>query len=198
MTSSDYAAEWAVAVERTKRFGLEVPSHEVLLTHRYLGDTQLAEFPYVVQRGLGDLDFHDVVAQCMAIHFRLVPVIQEWLKCPVLFTLGWIDDGTQKGMFKFDDGFIASKLKNGHAGGTVNLHAWLTLPSMEVIDVALATTIAVLNKMPNGHGGVLAGSANSFNGIAYKPMLVGPDFLRKTGLLVEGAIYMLDDNERNG
>jgi len=190
MISRDYAAEWDIAVERTKRFGLEVPSHEVLSTHRYLGDAQLAEFPYVVQRGLGDLDFPDVVAQCMAIHFRLVPVIRDWLKCPVLFTLGWIDDGTEKGLFKFDDNFISNKLENGHAGGTVNLHAWLTLPSMEVIDVALATTMAVLNEMPNGHGGVLAGRPDSFNGFAYKPMLVGPDFLRQTGLLMEGAIYM--------
>jgi hypothetical protein len=185
MISSNYASEWASAVERTQRFGLEVPAHNVQPTYTYLTDKRQAEFPYVVQRGLGDLDFPDVVAQCMAIHYRLAPVMQAWLGCPVLYTIGWIDDGTETGMFKFDDAFITDKLKNGHAGVTAKLHAWLTLPSMEVIDVAIATSIAVINKMPEGYGRVLARSADGLNGMAYKPMLVGHDFLRKTGLLVE-------------
>lgn len=191
MISKNYAAEWAAAVERTKRFDLDVPSHEVQSSHLYLTDARQAEFPYVVQRGLGELDTSDVVAQCMAIHYRLAPVIQEWLGCPVLYTIGWIDDDTETGMFKFDDPFIEEKLKNGHVGGTVNLHAWLTLPSMEVIDVALATTIAVLKKIPDGYGRVLARPADGLNGMAYKPMLVGSDFLRKTGLLREWGLYSL-------
>lgn len=186
-----YATEWAAAIERSKKFGLEVPPHEVQPAHRYLTDARHAEFPYVVQRGLGDLDFPDVVAQCMSIHYRLVPVLQEWLGCPVLYTIGWVDDGTDKGMFKFDDAFVADKLQNGHSGSTANIHAWLTLPSMEVIDVALATTIAVVQKLPQGHGAVLAKHADELRGMAYKPMLVGPDFLRKTGLLVEWGIYTI-------
>lgn len=179
----NYADEWAAAVERSRRFGLDVPAHEVRPAHRYLTDARQAEFPYVVLRGLGEFDFPDVVAQCMAVHYRLMPVMQGWLGCPVLYTLGWIDDGTDTGMFKFDHSFISSKLKHGHAGGSVNLHAWLTLPSMEVIDVALATTIAVVKRKPEGYGRVLAKHADELDGMAYKPMLVGTDFLRKTGLL---------------
>lgn len=186
-----YSTEWAAAIERSKKFGLEVPPHEVQPAHRYLTDARHAEFPYVVQQGLGDLDFPDVVAQCMSIHYRLVPVLQEWLGCPVLYTIGWVDDGTDKGMFKFDDAFVADKLQNGHSGSTANIHAWLTLPSMEVIDVALATTIAVVQKLPQGHGAVLAKHADELRGMAYKPMLVGPDFLRKSGLLIEWGIYAI-------
>lgn len=111
--------------------------------------------------------------------------------CPVLYTLGWVDDGTDKGMFKFDEPFIAEKLKSGHVGGTVNMHAWLTLPSLEVIDVALVTSLAVLNGWDEGHGAVLAKHADEVTGMAYKPMLIGPDFLRKTGLMVEWGVYTL-------
>lgn len=121
--------------------------------------------------------------------YRWYRVMEQWLGCPVLYTIGWVDDGTEKGMFKFDDAFIADKLNNGHAGGTVNIHAWLTLPSMEVIDVALITSIAVLQKLPEGHGGVLAQHPDELKGMAYKPMLVGPDFLRKSGILKEWSIY---------
>ena len=185
MIATNYAVEWAAAVERSKRFDLEVPAHDVQSTHRYRTETRYVEFPDVVQRGLGDLDFPDVVAQCLSIHYRLVPVLEKWLGCPVLYTIGWVDDGTEKGMFKFDDAFVADHLKNGHPGGFTNIHAWLTLPSMEVIDVALVTTMAVLNKWGEGHGAVLAKHADEITGMAYKPMLVGSDFLQKTGLLIE-------------
>ena len=187
-----YANEWAAAIERSRRFGLEVPPHEVEPARRYLTDARHAEFPYVVQRGLGDLDYPDVVAQCMSIHYRLVPVLEAWLGCPVLYTIGWVDDGTDTGMFKFDDAFVADKLQNGHSGSAANIHAWLTLPCMEVIDVALATTSAVVQKLPQGHGAVLAKHADELRGMAYKPMLVGPDFLRKSGLLQEWGLHSLE------
>ena len=71
------------------------------------------------------------------------------------------------------------------------MYAWLTLPSLEVIDVALVTSLAVLNGWDEGHGAVLAKHADEVTGMAYKPMLIGPDFLRKTGLMVEWGVYTL-------
>jgi hypothetical protein len=186
-----YANEWAAAIKRSKRFGLEVPTHEVLPAHRCLTAARLTEFPHIVQRGLGDLDYPDVVAQCLSIHYRLLPMLEAWLGCPVLYTIGWVDDDSEDGMFKFDDAFVANKLRNGHSGSSANIHAWLTLPSMEVIDVALATTVAVAQKRPQGHGAVLAKHADELRGMAYKPMLVGPDFLSKSGLLQEWGVYSL-------
>ena len=38
---------------------------------------------------------------------------------------------------------------------------------------------------------VLAKHADELRGMAYKPMLVGPDFLRKSGLLIEWGIYAI-------
>lgn len=109
----------------------------------------------------------------------------EWFRCPVLYTLGWIDDGSDEGLFKFDDAFIADKLRNVHMPGNVNIHAWLTLPSMEIIDVTLATTMAIAQGRPEQGGGVVMGYADEFKGLAYRPMLIGMDFLRRAGLLIE-------------
>jgi hypothetical protein len=185
MTSTSYANEWAAAVERSQRFGLKVPAHHVEPNKRYLNAQRIAEFPNVVRRGLGVVDAPDVMAQCLSMHYRLVPVMAEWFGCPMLYTLGWFDDGTEKGMFKFDDAFIADKLRNGQKPGKVNIHAWLTLPSMEIIDVTLATTMAIVHGRPEQGGGVVMGYADEFKGFAYRPMLVGTDFLREAGLLIE-------------
>lgn len=184
-----YANEWVAAVERSQRFGLSVPGHQVEPGKRYLDAQRLADFPHVMQKGLGQIRPDDLVLQCMSIHMRMAPVVEEWLGCPAIYTLGWIDDGTPRGMFKFDEEFIATKLQTGHKGGTLNLHAWLTLPSMEIIDVSLATTIAVVQKLSSGRGAVMAGNPDYYRGFAYKPMLAGAEFLFKTGVAVEFNVY---------
>jgi len=182
MSSHNYAAEWVSAIERTKRFHLKIPSHQMEIEKLFLTADRQAEFPHIIQQELGNVAPSDIVAQCLSISYRLAPILQKWLACPVLYTLGWIDDGTDKAIFKFDDAFIAEMLKCGHAGGSVNIHAWLTLPSMEVIDVALPTTISVLQNIPEVYGRAIAQPADKLKGMAYKPMLVGSDFLFKAGL----------------
>jgi hypothetical protein len=184
-----YEREFAAAVERAQRFDLNLPLFEAEPSRRWFDDNALARFPYVLRDALGDLGFEDVVAQCMAIHYRMMPAMQRWLGCPVLYTLGWIDDETEQGMFRFDEAFIAEKLRRGHAGGTVNLHAWLTLPSMEIIDVAFPTTMGIAQNRPEMFGRAITRHADELCGIAYKPMLVGEDFLRKTGLLIESRVW---------
>jgi hypothetical protein len=185
MKPTNYTSEWSAAVERSERFGLTVPPHNVEPDTRFLNARRIAEFPYVVRRRLGDVGPSDVMAQCLSMNYRVLPVMADWFGCAVLYTLGWIDDGTERGIFKFDDAFIADKLRNGHKPGEVNIHAWLTLPSMEIIDVTLATTFAITHGRPEQGGGVLMGYADGFKGFAYRPMLVGTDFLRRVGLLVE-------------
>ncbi|AXA80687.1 hypothetical protein CE206_29410 (plasmid) [Achromobacter xylosoxidans] len=188
MTVRSYAADWTAALERTAHFNLAVPAQPAPTEERYLTEVRHAEFPYVVRRALGQVAARDIVAQCMAIHIRLRPAIEEWLGCAAHFTIGWVDVDAGKPLFKFDDTFIADKLASGHPGGLISLHAWITLPTMEVIDASLPTTFAVLQNLREGHGSVIASRADELKDFAYRPMLVGDDFLRKTGILIEGSI----------
>lgn len=180
-----YTEEFNLAIARSQKFDLHVPDYEIQPSCRFLDSKAQAEFPYVVRDGLGDLDFKDVVAQCLAIHYRMVDVISNWLGCGVFYTIGWVDDMTPRGMFRFDEQFIKSKIETRHTGGSVNIHAWLTLPSMEIIDVSLSTSIGFFQNDPKMFGRVIARHPDELKGMAYKPMLVGEDFLRKTGLLIE-------------
>lgn len=68
--------------------------------------------------------------------------------------------------------------------GEMNLHAWLTLPSHEIIDLTLATTYGIANNIPK-----LLGSAafihpsDMVGGQSYHPQLVGEDFLQRIGAM---------------
>ena len=101
----------------------------------------------------------------------------------VSLTLGWIDDGTDHGIFRFDDAFISKSLTAGHHAADINVHAWLTLPSMEIVDASLLTTIALVQGIPERLGSVLLKQADEVVGMTYRPMLVGHEFLIGAGLL---------------
>ena len=178
-----YLDEWEIAIERTRRFNLTLPSLPGM-TGRLFDEKRQSEFPYVVREALGELEAEDLAAQCLSIHYRLAPIIEQWLGCPVAYTLGWVDDESENGLFRFGDAFIEETLNKPIApGSSVKIHAWLTLPSMEIIDASLATSFSKAHHKPEWEGLVLTKHADELKGMAYKPVLVGDDFLHKAGLL---------------
>ncbi len=176
---STYTQEFIEAVKRTQKYGLIVPAHKIDESKRWLDAKAQSEFPSVMENGVGDIDIGNVVAQCFAINYKLAPVVSDWLGCDAIYTLGWIDDGTDKGMFRFDDHFIADRLRTNYPLAPTNMHAWLTLPSMEILDITLNTSIGYIQNKPEMLGSVIARHASRMKGLSYKPMLVGDDFLFK-------------------
>ena len=69
----------------------------------------------------------------------------------------------------------------------LRIFTWLLALALVALPV-----VAVVNGWKQGHGAVLAKHADEITGMAYKPMLIGPDFLRKSGLLVEWGIYSVE------
>lgn len=178
-----YKDEWRQAVARTTKHGLVMNKEFTLVDQPYLTERRKEEFPYVIKEKFGLLESKDLVAQCISVHLSLVPTISDWLSCPVAYTIGWIDNNSERGLFKFDEDSILSMLNNPRQGGVVNIHTWLTLPSLEIIDVVLASSIAYAQRKPEFYGNILAGHADDFAAMRYKPMLVGEDFLLKSGLI---------------
>lgn len=183
---STYAQEFTTALLRSQEAGLSVPACKLELSCRWLSDRAQAEFPYVLRHTLGELDFAEISAHCLSLNLELLPAVSRWLGCEVFYTLGWIDDETEKGLFRFDETFIQDALRTGHSKDTMKIHAWLTLPSLEIIDVTLFTTLAFAKKQPAMLGGLITRHPDDIQGMAYKPMLVGDDFLRRTGVLKDG------------
>lgn len=181
---SAYQKEFMDAISRTERFGLEVPPHELNLSSRWLDARAIGEFPKVVLKAIGPLDLDDVVAQCLSIHYRLREPLSDWLGCEPIYTIGWVEVEDNH-LFRFDDHFIEDALKSGHPKWSMNIHTWLTLPSMEIIDMSLPTSIGHFQNIKELLGGVITMHHDDLRGMAYKPMLVGDGFLRKTGKLIE-------------
>jgi hypothetical protein len=176
-----YKQEFEAAIDRTKRFDLEVPKVEytdaTLLTQMVLN-----QIPYIVFEAVGELGPEDVVAKCLSLHHTLLQPLCKFLKKDVYFTIGYIYVPPNY-LYKISEEELRSLMKEGTTKGELDLHAWLTLPSMEILDFSLPTTIATVKGLKNGHGGVISGCADELlSGLRYHPMVVGDEFINRIGL----------------
>lgn len=182
-----YKSEFQSAVLRTKKFNLRCPDVEyaggALLTPE-----KMKKFPHLLVKTVGEIGVEEVVAQCLSIHSRLAYAVEVLLDTPCYFTIGYVET-SERLMFYQSEEELQKILVNGTSGPYLNMHAWLTLPTMEIIDFSLPTSYAIINETEEGIGGLIAAHADSLiGGLKYHPTLVGDDFLRKAGALVEFGI----------
>jgi len=178
-----YLENFKKAIERTEELGLSVPNVEYN-GKRYLDSKFLNDLPLLLYRELGAIDHNDLYKNCMAIHYQLKPIFEKIFNIEIYFTLGnaKVNDTY---LFKIEESEIIDLLEN-KVKKPINIHAWLTLPSMEILDFSLVTTYCITNKVQEGMGGVITKHYSELTlGMMYEPMLIGDDFLRKSGGLIE-------------
>lgn len=182
--TTPYSVELLEAKKRTARFGLacpEIPSP----CERLLTPERLKQIPCAVRDAVGVLGTEDLVSQCFSIHWRLKALLKDFFGVPILYTIGYVHIPPSY-LFKHTERDLLQLLRTGMNGPQLNIHAWLTLPSAEIIDLSLLTSVAVFNKMKVGLGGIIAAHADELShGLRYHPMLLGEDYLKKIGALVE-------------
>ena len=181
MSPRSYEAEWYEAIRRTAKFGLSAPAWKARCK-QYLTDERISELFPLLKKVLGSVSVDRLAGQCLQVNWSLLMEVERWLGCRAHFTIGWVGLGKEREWCKFDDSFVHSTLKFGHPGGPAKIHAWLTLDSLEILDVTLMTSLAVGFGIEKGKGDVLAGDADSTGVVALKPMLVGPEFALRTGI----------------
>lgn len=182
-----YSDELKQAQQRTTRFGLNCPRIQPTCD-RLLTPINQKRFPFAVLDAVGELGPEDVVAQCLSLHWRLKAPLEELFGVPILYTIGYVHTPPSY-MFKQTEPELLQLMHSGIKGAQVSLHAWLTLPSNEIIDLSLPTSIAVVNEWTEGRGEVIAAHADELKGgLRYHPTLLGEDYLRRIGALIDLAV----------
>lgn len=186
-----YSERWSEAIKRTLNFGLKSELHFTPEPEKiYIPDSRMKEFNSVLQHIFKDFSsYEEFCHECMSVHLHAKDLISEWLSCPVYYTIGWLkfDDGEE--LYKFTEEDMRDLINNGKKGSTVRLHAWLTLPSYEIIDLTLTTTLCMQEKNPAGYGGILAKKADDVWDFAYMPMVIGEEYLEKIGAMKRFSFY---------
>jgi hypothetical protein len=183
---STYLKELNLAMSRTQKHGLEVPAFHPEPTRRWLNKRTISSINELVS----SMFFGDIVKnfsqKCLPVSKRMAPAISKLLGCEVLYTLGRIEGIVEGGYCsQFNDEFISSKLALKHKDPRINIHAWLTLPSMELIDLTIFTTIGKAKGLPSWYGGTIMRHADEITDMLYKPVLIGDHFLAKANITIE-------------
>ena len=88
------------------------------------------------------------VAQCLNVSLIVSAKIGQMTDIAPAITLGWVEDGNKK-LFKFASEDLDQWIKDGIDNPfKLNIHAWLTLPGLEVVDFSLPMSI---NHLDSSH-----------------------------------------------
>ncbi|MFA6191814.1 MAG: hypothetical protein WC665_05615 [Sulfurimonas sp.] len=172
-----YKDEFNEAINRTKRFKLKLPhvdmNDDILLNEEFED-----KFNKVMMKEI--LQHKDVFLQCYILNYKIKKILDEQLDYNFMYTIGYIElDGeprfksTEKDLFK-----MIQNSRPDYNNDGVKIHVWLTLPSMEIVDLTLPTTLQY--KFPEiPDGSVLKMHTDNNHYLRYKPQLVGDDFFKK-------------------
>ena len=123
--------------------------------------------------------------KCIDAAYKTLPDIEKLV--PGYITIGFVDQYINNRCIfeygRFTDENIKSWLVQP-PGRTFSSHVWLTLPSLEIIDFTLLSTLAVIKKAPDKLGEmILAHPVDLIHGLAYHPMIVSEDFCFHIGAM---------------
>ena len=171
-----YLIRFGEAAQRTIRLGLSPPEF-VATTGRILTPETLGR----LANALGALDPHEVVAQCVSVHLRAQTVFEQVLRVPVTYTIGHVFIPPHYRFHQSEED-LAALLANPAMKKEVRLHTWLTLPTMEIADLVILTSLAVINGRQTGMGGVISRHADELaDELEYVPMILGAEYLYRIG-----------------
>lgn len=178
-----YLEEFRGAIGRTNGYGLCTKDISIEENKRFISEESLRRMRDSLDLHLGEMGIDEIAAQCMLLNLRIKKRVSELLRSQVYFTIGHVEfDGDS--LFYQSEQSLKNMLKHGIDGPSVNIHAWLTLPSMEILDFSFGTSYAVATGDKRGMGAVIVNHADNLTGgMKYHPMVIGSEYLHKIGAI---------------
>ena len=183
----DYCDEFLKALDFTETILSKKPtiySQDGKILTEYVMKNLLS----AIKNEFGLIDSNELLGNCFAVNYTFFDIIKKCLGCEIYYTIGWIqyDD---KQVFYTQESELKRYAELGLAGLSslkLNLHAWLTLPTMEIIDTTFQTTLGKILNKPEMIGGIITGNPTELSNrkLQYHPQIIGAEYLRKVGVLM--------------
>lgn len=179
-----YEAAFVAAQARSILWGLRPPSMEVLPV-KYASPSAISAVLWELHRSVGHLSEEVVAAQRFGVTAAVRMALEGALRVPLTYTLGYVCQNGQRlchtPIQQLEQMLRLSEEPRAH----VRLHAWLTLPSHEVIDVSFWALYPELSCAEEREMRSLFMHPDQMPGRAYCPQWAGDQFVRQIGILKE-------------
>ena len=190
LTFEDHFLE---AVQFSRSLGVSVPKFEKTDT-RLLTSTVLPQLDIYFLKFMEDKGPSVFFSQCINIHLALAKIMKKRLNLHPMFTIGSIKKGDSIG-FPLTQADVSTWARAGVGNPFgLSLHAWLTLPSMEIIDFTLRPSVIINNGLNRDSLRYDAKHWRDFLSIEYLPIATGEDLLEKLGFrMFDAQVSGFDD-----
>lgn len=183
--SLSYEDEFKKACERTKEWGLEPPVVEYS-SGSVLSGFRGADCLRVIQEISSRHTAEEISQQCFWYMLTVKDALQKALNTQLYYTLGYVQFNGKPVFYTPENELKGKMLSYVEMGSALNLHAWLTTPNMEIIDLTFGTTYGIVNNRPDVIGRCAFQHYSAFDdNMVYHPQLIGDDYLKKIGALIE-------------
>lgn len=179
-----YGKDFAEAITRSADLGCYSPNTVNVFTNRvFLSGERMEKAKQVIQKVVGAYSIDEVMKSSFMVHSQLIDELSVALGCPITFTMGYVEFfGNIINRTSEDE--LKRLLSEGiKPNESLNIHTWLTLPSMEVIDANFYTRYATVCNQPEFTGLTVMKHADHLKGMRYVPQLIGFDFLETIGAM---------------
>lgn len=180
-----YEDAFKKAINNTRKLGLEIPTVD-FKNKKYLQDQSFLNEFHIL---LNSFTFttNEINAQCYGFNHRIKKILDnECNNTTFIYTIGYVEiDGDilfQQSLDKLRQMIKQGKPIYNNDGG-LNIHVWLTLPSMEIIDLTLPTSLRSNTKKFSNieKGSIIQIDPSENKYIKYTPLLIGEDFFYRIG-----------------
>lgn len=179
MTTTEYQEHFGAALALARKHGFAVPTVPAAPT-----------LPILTQRNKDELwalaappifTFEEFIGGCLHITYNIRAAVKRLLQSPVYITIGAVSVGEREA-FAFGEEQIERWVRDGVTMPLRDIHAWFTLPSMEIADYTFMFTYhAAFGKVM---GGPVFRRPEELQGMSFRPILVADDFAERVGAIV--------------
>lgn len=183
----NFEADFQRALEFSDKVGFHVPTWNAA-TRPILDSPEISEKLHgLMAQILGDPhDYQKLILKCVQVHHEYRHEIANIIGMHPLFTIGCVVGEREREWFSITEEEVTAWMIHGYENRTkYKMHAWLTLPSWEIIDFTLVPTLIASN-IPNGVENnspfVVIARHWSKMPFTYRPVAIGNDIPCKFGL----------------
>ncbi|HKX79589.1 MAG TPA: hypothetical protein VJM34_13810 [Novosphingobium sp.] len=179
-----YEAKFEAARARSVLWGLNPPRFEPL-PMRFASPEAIESTRRLRDYGLGRLREDVIAAERYGVTAMVRGMLEAQLRVRIAFTLGYVCQDGRRLCHTPIEG-LEQMLRTGIApGARVSLHAWLTLPSHEIVDPTFWAVFPALCNTAEREARGLFMHPDQMMERTYHPQWVGEGFARRIGVLKE-------------
>lgn len=184
MVKDYYENEFLKAVKRSQEWGVSIPDIKLISSPVLSGAKKLAALDIIQEIGC-QYTPREISQQCFGYMFSIQSVLEDVLESPLFYTLGYMKYNYKPIFYTPENELKSMMLKPFFGVRSLNLHAWLTTPNLEIIDLTFGTTYGVITNNKDTLGLCSFQHYTLFDDrMLYHPQIIGDDYLKKIGVIL--------------